>query len=516
MYARLRMHSLVSCIQSNSTSLFPPHFWLWGSVGRIYTGRSSPYPRLIPAVMRVYAAWLCVSVLLVLFLDQVAALKSHRVLSRSPSYKTVDVSSKEDQSNKNAMSEGVNYNATSVPKGARFRTLLVRGSDSHIGCFWSEDENQKKAEHAFIIIHGRLRDGNRYWSIMHNAYQSALNDNYPGVKPNSVIVAPQFFSTKLNEGDYGKNTLAWNDVNAWQSGMVATHPSGTDVTSLDALDTIVEHFSDRSKYPNMKNLTLVGHGGGGQLMNRYATIGKDPENSNIYVRYIVGDPSSSAYYTNHRPVTDKSIAQKSSCPQYNDWRYGFSGFEGTRSGKKSPKDYFGQYINRDVVNIVGYKDTATNGDQKCMALLQGGPKRRDRNLSWWRYINMLARTNENLDGFPGNFSLSDLPDWSSKSNGVIRTRLCVVENASHNADKVFGSPEGRSALFNHYNVDIGWRPKGWKYRAPKQKSARSNTSPSSSPSASSPPRLAQRSSAPVAFKPAALAMVCVAILALFL
>ncbi|WFD27991.1 hypothetical protein MNAN1_002999 [Malassezia nana] len=456
------------------------------------------------------------SALLALCLGQVAAVDSPRVFSRATSSKTVDVSSKADQSNKAAMSEGVNYNATSVPKGARYRTLIIPGSNSHIGTFWSADENQKKAEHAFVIIHGRLRDGNRYWSIMLNAYQSALKDNYPGVKPNSVIVAPEFFSTKLNKGDYSKDTLAWDDVNAWQSGMVATHPSGTDVTSLDALDAIVEHFADKSKYPNMKNLTLVGHGGGGQLMNRYATIGKDPSNSNIYVRYIVGDPSSSAYYTDHRPVTDKSIAQKSSCPQYNDWRYGFAGFMGTRDGKKSPEDYFGQYVNRDVVNIVGYQDTATNGDQKCMALLQGGQKRRDRNLSWWRYINMLARTNENLHGFPGNFSLSDLPDWSSKSNGVIRTRLCVVENATHNADKVFGSDEGRSALFNYHNVDMGWRPKGWKYQAPKQKTARSNTSPSPSPSTSSPPRLAQRSSASVAFQPSGLAMVSVAILALFL
>ena len=465
-------------------------------------------------MVRALCSWVFVATLLALCLGQADAKSSPRIVARDGKLsKTVDVSSKEDQSSKSAMKEGEEHGKLSMPDGARMRTLRVGSSNSHIAAYWSSDENQSKAEHAFVMIHGRLRDGDRYWKIMNDAYNSALNDNYPGVKKNSVIVAPQFFSEKLNKGQYSSNTLAWDDVNAWQSGMVATHPSGTDVTSLDALDTIVEHFADQSKYPNLKNLTLVGHGGGGQLMNRYATIGKDPSNSNIYVRYIVGDPSSSAYYTHHRPVTDKSIAEKSSCPQYDDWRYGFTGFEGTRSGKKSPQDYFGQYINRDVVNIVGYKDTANSGDQKCMALLQGGQKRRDRNLSWWRYINMLARTNENLHGFPGNFS--DLPDWSSKSNGIIYTRLCVVEDATHDAAKVFGGSEGRSALFHHYNVEMGWRPNGWHYKAPKQKTARSNVanvtssssteSTASSTSNVSPPRLAQ-SDATASFKPVGIAV----------
>lgn len=469
-------------------------------------------------MVRLTTTWVCVCAILAFCLAQVDGVTSPRVSSRDTSVKTLDVSSKADQSNDDAMLEGEDHDHLDIPHGARMRTLRVGSSNSHIACYWSNDEDQEKAEHAFVMIHGRLRDGNRYWTIMNNAYQSALNDSYPGVKKHSVIVAPQFFSAKLNKGQYGNHTLAWNDVNAWQSGMVATHPSGTDVSSLDALDAIVDHFADQSKYPNLKNLTLVGHGGGGQLMNRYATIGKNPDNNDLYIRYIVGDPSSSAYYTQDRPVTDKSIAEKSNCPQFNDWRYGFSGFEGTRSGKLDPVDYFGQYINRDVVNIVGYQDTAKSGDQKCMALLQGGQKRRDRNLSWWRYINMLARTNENLHGFPGNFS--DLPDWSSKSNGVIYTRLCVVEDATHDAAKVFGGAEGRSALFHHYNVHIGWRPDGWSYKAPKQKSARSTHDAPSSSSSSvsstvsqtqslstggiSPPRLAQND-ATASYKPVGLA-----------
>ena len=56
----------------------------------------------------------------------------------------------------------------------------------------------------------------------------------------------------------------------------------------------------------MKNITMIGHGGGAQLINRYAATGKDPQSPKIYIRYVVGDPSSSPYFTEHRPVTGRA------------------------------------------------------------------------------------------------------------------------------------------------------------------------------------------------------------------
>jgi hypothetical protein len=46
------------------------------------------------------------------------------------------------------------------------------------------------------------------------------------------------------------------------------------LTSFDALDALVAEFADSSKYPAMKNITFVGHGGGGQLNQRYAMVAK--------------------------------------------------------------------------------------------------------------------------------------------------------------------------------------------------------------------------------------------------
>ena len=209
----------------------------------------------------------------------------------------------------------------------------------------------------------------------------------------------------------------------------------------------------------MKNLTMVGHGGGGQLIARYAQVAKDPP-SGLHVRHILGDHSPNSYFTTDRPEIDPSIAQVKNCPYYNTWRYGYDNFTGTAAGKLTPQEYFATYIRRDVVSIVGYQDVQDSGDSYCMAELQGGHKRRDRNLCWYQYVNGLARTDEVLDGFPCNYT--DLPDWSNMSANAISTRLVVVKDADHDAAKVFGSPEGRSALFDDGNVVTGWRPKGWK------------------------------------------------------
>lgn len=357
--------------------------------------------------------------------------------------------------------EGEHHGTPNVPSGSQLLTLPVGNSGEKIAAYWSLNVNNQKVEHAFIMMHGRYRNGDHYWTIMNDAVESARKSNAFSSSKEVVVVAPEMYSTKLNKGQYDNETLAWGGGNAWIAGAIATHPKGTNLTSMDALDAFLDHFSDKSEFPNLKNITLVGHGGGGQLMNRYAATGKDVTNKDIYVRYIVGDPSSSAYFTYHRPVTNTAIADINDCNGYNTWRYGFHEFPGTLDSKVTPQDYFGRYLSRDVVNIIGLQDVDTNhGDQSCMAVLQGGHKRRDRNLSWWRYINLLSRTGANLAGFPGNFS--DLPDWSSAmSEGKINTRLAIVEDASHNAAKIFSSKVGRSALFNDYEVEMGWRPEEW-------------------------------------------------------
>lgn len=272
-----------------------------------------------------------------------------------------------------------------------------------------------------------------------------------------TIVAPIFFSARYSPGQYVKNQLAWGNISPWQAGETATHPVGTEVTSIDALDAIIDEFSDQTIYPKISNITVIGHGGGGQLAQRYAAIAKEPA-PHVHIRYIHGDPSSCVYFTPDRPTLPGSVLpSKNTCKLYNTWRYGFDGFSGTSEGLLSREEFFRRYITRDVISLVGYQDISHRGDQSCMARMQGGRMRRERNLIWYRYINTLARTEENLDGFPGSFD--NLPDWSHISNNSIQLRLIIIEDASHNAAQIFGHASVRSALFRDDDVELGWRPK---------------------------------------------------------
>lgn len=350
-----------------------------------------------------------------------------------------------------------------APSGSRLTSIPVGDSNHVLAAYWTRNPNNDSAKQAFVMIHGRNRNGNDYWTTMDKILSSAIKDNYPSADPNAIIVAPQFYSKQLNSGQYKKHELAWDDINAWQAGEAAIHPKNAKETSFDALDALFDHFSNTTAYPSLEELVFVGHGGGGQLINRYGIVAKDMSSQALNVRFIAGDPSSSAYFTDHRPTTNPSIASKASCPLYNTWRYGFDNFTGTLDGLKTPQQYFAQNIVRDVRYIVGYDDTAESGDQYCMAILQGGVARRDRNLAWWKYINLLARTSEDVSGLPGNLTAGDLPDWSNISGGKIAHTLTVIEGATHDADAVFGSRKGRTVLFerSQKNVARGWRPKGY-------------------------------------------------------
>ncbi|PHH92508.1 hypothetical protein CDD83_7145 [Cordyceps sp. RAO-2017] len=339
------------------------------------------------------------------------------------------------------------------PRGSRSASIPVGGGGGEeIAVYETNTSSTRHIQHVFIVLHGKRRDGGRYWTIMDEAVRSARSQDVAGADRHTLVVAPRFFSALFDDGLYTGRQLAWADLNAWQAGMRASHPPGTRQTAIDALSALVEAYSNRAAYPSVANVTVVGHGGGGQLAQRFAAVAKEPP-PHVHVRYIHGDPSTSAYFTPDRPAKGEELA---SCPSYNVWRYGFDSFDSATGEEGTPREYFSRYISRDVVSLVGLEDVEANGDQSCMARVQGGERRRDRNLAWYKYVNVLAGTDRDLRGFPGHFG--PLPDWSELSNRTINMRLIVVQNASHDGERLFESPDGRSALFYDGRLQRGWRP----------------------------------------------------------
>ena len=117
-------------------------------------------------------------------------------------------------------------------------------------------------------MHGSDRDGYNYWQTIYNVTQREIKARNRNVDPNTIVVAPEFYSAKLNSGQYTKKQLAWGDSNMWMPGEESVHPPGSAVSSYDALTKLLHHFSDKRLYPQMRNITLTGHSGGGQVVNR--------------------------------------------------------------------------------------------------------------------------------------------------------------------------------------------------------------------------------------------------------
>lgn len=321
--------------------------------------------------------------------------------------------------------------------------------------YWSEHAKNESSTHAIIVIHGSLRDGDSYWTTLNQVKEQELGSKNPSVDPNLIITAPEFYSSRLNKGLYSSSQLAWGDLNLWQMGAESNHPQNAKVSSFAAIEALIKHFDDRKAYPRMKNVTLVGHSGGAQFVNRYVTV--VPYNpKHVHVRYLVADPSSSVYFTRHRPITDPSYVDLKNCTAFNDWRYGFHNFSIAPYAGKPASHYFHNYVSRDVVNLNGMQDTELNGDQQCMAIAQGGSQRIARNMAWWKYINLLAGTDEDVSFYPGNFS--ELPNWRRFARSGFNVRMSAVANATHKIDEVFSSAEGVSALFDAANLNPGWRP----------------------------------------------------------
>ncbi|KAJ9480187.1 hypothetical protein PHBOTO_003412 [Pseudozyma hubeiensis] len=351
----------------------------------------------------------------------------------------------------------------SRPAGAYARSIPITPTSDIFTWYSKTPNNESLAESAFIVIHGVKRNANSYWTILNNAWAKARDASLGSARPNSIRVAPLFFSTLEDAGAYNATQLAWGDSNAWTAGEGSTNPPLSGVSSFAVLDAFLDRFSDAKAYPRMKYITFVAHGGGAQMLQRYAVLGKaNPAPKRLSVRYVVGDPSSELYFTEDRPVG----VNQTSCPTWNNYRYGLNQYTApyaTLSASRAPA-LFKSYAAKEVRYVVGLADTSTqNGDQTCMAHAVGGPLRRNRSLAYWKYIHLLSgrTSSDSLKNFPGTFpaldpqaktNQTDIPTSSrtilNRFKGVsIKHSLSVVEGAGHSASKVYSSTQGRNALF---------------------------------------------------------------------
>jgi pimeloyl-ACP methyl ester carboxylesterase len=295
---------------------------------------------------------------------------------------------------------------------------LAVGNKGAIPLYVSSDwsEPQPSITRAVLVLHGRLRNADVY-------YRSALAAQAAAGEAGkaTIMIVPQFLAEVDVEGWHlPPDTLHWS-LEGWEGGEPALGPA--PASSFDALDAILARLADRNIFPNLKQVVVAGHSGGGQVVQRYA-IASEGEGAltspHIGVRYVVANPSSYAYFSAERP--EPQIA--ASCPGYNDWKYGMEA-RPSYLAAPTPAELEQRYVARQVIYLLGTADTNPDHpalDKSCMAEAQGP----------YRYVrgHSYAATMAKRDG------------------GTPNHRVWDVQSVGHDGDKMLTSPCGLAALFD--------------------------------------------------------------------
>ena len=276
---------------------------------------------------------------------------------------------------------------------------------------------------AVVVLHGRLRNADVYFKSAQTA-QAAAGD----VGKAALMIVPQFLAgVDIDGWHLPADTLRWT-LEGWEGGDAALGP--TPASSFDALDAILAKLADRTLFPNLKQVVVAGHSGGGQVVQRYAIAGKGEAaltRDGIGVRYVVANPSSYAYFSADRPQPAIAV----SCAGYNDWKYGMDSRPPYLAGP-SIADLEKTYVARRVIYLLGTQDTNPNHpalDKTCMAEAEG-PYRYARGHAY--AAKMQAR-----DAGTPNHSVWD------------------VAGVGHDGDRMLTSPCGLTALFDLPGCDAG-------------------------------------------------------------
>ncbi|HVJ53539.1 MAG TPA: hypothetical protein VM689_13810 [Aliidongia sp.] len=268
---------------------------------------------------------------------------------------------------------------------------------------------------ALLVFHGKLRDADVYLKSGEAAL-AAAGDGAKG----TLLIVPQFLDDlDMAPHELPAQLLHWGP-DAWMGGEPAHGPAA--LSSFEAIDAILARLADRSLFPALQTVVVAGHSGGGQVVQRYAVVGKGETvltARGIHVRYLVANPSSYVYFSKDRPVADDGSA----CPGFDRWKYGFEAPPPYVEGE-AVTALETRYVARDVVYLLGGNDIDPNHaalDKSCEAEVQG-PYRLARGHAYFAYLQ--AR-------HPG-----------------LTQQLHEVPGVGHEGAKMLGSACGLAALFD--------------------------------------------------------------------
>jgi pimeloyl-ACP methyl ester carboxylesterase len=318
-------------------------------------------------------------------------------------------------------SESTRHPVDEVARGS-LRVTTTAGTGSlpiYVSSDWSKP--QPHVTRAVIIFHGVKRNAATYFRSANEAVDSAGKAGQ-----GTIVIAPQF----LIEEDAAAlhlepAILRWRG-SQWESGSDASGPAA--ISSFEAIDAILTQLADRSRFPNLQSVVLAGHSGGGQIVQRYAVVGRGEaalSKAGIRVRYVVANPSSYVYFSDERPVHAGKFARyNGSCEYFNHWKYGTVD-PPPYVGRSSFAEMEESYAHSDVVYLLGTADTDPRHpdlDVSCEAEAEGSD-RFARGTDYFAYLK-------------------------SRHAQAFSQKLWQVPGVAHDEHEMFHSSCGMQALFD--------------------------------------------------------------------
>ncbi len=230
-----------------------------------------------------------------------------------------------------------------------------------------------------IVVHGTLRNADTYFETGKQIVSGA------GAPDGSVmVVAPQFLTAPdVQKFSMSADTLRWTQE-GWKSGEPAIGPA--PISSFEAIDALLDHFADNKRYPALKQIVVMGHSAGAQIVQRYAAVGKGGaslQRRGVPIRYVVANPSSYVYFSDERPVPPADKA----CPRATKWKYQLDGGP-PYVASQNPAEVEARYARKNVVYLLGQADTDPYThfiDRSCGGMAQG-PNRLARGRAYFDYL----------------------------------------------------------------------------------------------------------------------------------
>jgi len=288
---------------------------------------------------------------------------------------------------------------THVPSetdGFELKDDLKLGGDAVQPYYITKDYNPNDVKRAVIVFPGMPRDAWKWATLILNTYKYVYTkQKYCYQKKDAIILSPLTLNQDDSAAVKNNNWAIYKNSN-WQVGGVTHSPSmDHGVSYFTMVDKMIDKLLDKSQYPNLDKVVLVGHSLGAQAVQHYSMLRKKNDEQDSKLLWWIGNPGAWTWLNGGRPTYWPNCQDK-----MNTWPYGLNHTSERIAYNKNSKEksFVEAFLRRDTQIALGLDDNGA-GNTHCEAYYQGA-NHLDRGSNFIQSVAGMS------SGFPSNFEVN--------------------------------------------------------------------------------------------------------------